>query len=334
MRGAAERFSIPRTKAYPRVATLDGTPVADRSIMSASITKEVVCATLVSISLFGCAAGEVSSPPEDDGNPMVAPTSTGAGGAGVPSSGTGGTPTPPAGGQVGNGGSVPASGAGGSQPVGNGGGTSGAPSAGGQSGGGAGPGSVSVLPDNMIDDLEDNDGSILQLGSRVGAWYTYHDATAGGTQTPEMGIAFVPQDCGHASVKCARTSGSGFKDYGAGFGFDFNNSGSAKGIYDVGSFTGVAFWAKGTPFRLKVLTSATVPAAEGGSCATTKCSDNFGTAIAASADYQQFVVPFSSLTQEGWGDKVTFDPKTVIGVQFQVKANVTFDISIDDVGLY
>jgi hypothetical protein len=263
---------------------------------------------------------------------MVAPTSTGAGGAIVPSGG-GGVQPGPAGGQVNNGGSTP-SGAGGTQPVGNGGGTSGSTSAGGQPSGGAGPGSQAIAPENMIDDLEDNDGSITNQGGRVGAWYTYHDATAGGVQDPEMGVSFLPQDCGHASVKCAHTSGSGFTDYGAGFGFDFNNSGSAKGIYDVGSFTGIAFWAKGTPFRLKVLTSATVPAAEGGSCSTTKCSDNFGMAIAANADYQQFVVPFSSLTQEGWGDKATFDPKTVIGVQFQVKAGVTFDISIDDVGLY
>jgi hypothetical protein len=303
-------------------------PLLNGASMIARTTK-VVCATLVSFSSIGCAA-DATSPPSDDGNPMVAPTSTGAGGAIVPG-GAGGTPTSPVGGQVGNGGSVP-SGVGGTQPAGNGGGTSGSTSAGGSTG--VGPGSQTIAPENMIDDLEDNDGSITNQGGRVGAWYTYHDATAGGTQTPEMGTTFVPEDCGHASVKCAHTSGSGFKDYGAGFGFDFNNSGSAKGIYDVGSFTGIAFWAKGTPFRLKVLTSATVPAAEGGSCATAKCSDNFGTAIAASADYQQFVVPFSSLTQEGWGDKATFDPKTVIGVQFQVKAGVTFDISIDDVGLY
>src|SRR5204863_143953 len=125
---------------------------------------------------------------------------------------------------------------------------------------------------------------ILHLGSRVGAWYTYHDATAGGTQTPAMGDPFIPDACGHASMYCAHTTGSGFTDYGAGFGFDLNNDAGTKGIYDVGAFTGVAFWAKGTPFRLKVLTSATVPTAEGGTCATTQCSDNFGTAIAANAD--------------------------------------------------
>jgi hypothetical protein len=186
----------------------------------------------------------------------------------------------------------------------------------------------------MIDDVESPSGSIIPQGGRIGAWYTYHDATAGGMETPEQGTAFTPSPGGYMSAQCARVTGSGFKDYGAGFGFDLNNDGTTKGTYDVSAFTGIAFYAKGTPFRLKVLTSATVPTAEGGTCATTKCSDNFGTAIPATADYQEFVVPFSSLTQEGWGDKVTFDPKTVIGIQFQVKANVTFDISIDDVGLY
>jgi hypothetical protein len=186
----------------------------------------------------------------------------------------------------------------------------------------------------MIDDLEDNDGSILMQGGRNGAWYTFHDATAGGTQTPAMGDPFLPGDCGHASVKCAHTSGSGFKDYGAGFGFDLNNDGTTKGVYSVATFTGIAFWAKGTPFRLNVLTSATVPTAEGGTCATTKCSDNFGTTIAATADYQQFVVPFSSLKQEGWGDPTTWDATKVLAVQFKLGPNVTFDVSIDDVGLY
>jgi hypothetical protein len=296
------------------------------SNMTARRIKEV-SATIVSIGLLGCAASEANSPPSGDAGPGP---STGTGGT-TPLPGVGGTPV-----GVGNGGSIPA-GTGGAPPVGNGGssGVSGSPSTGGQSsGGGAGPGSVAVSPDNSIDTLEDNDGSIDMKGGRVGAWYTFHDATAGGTQDPEMGVSFLPQDCGHESVKCAHTSGSGFKDYGAGFGFDLNNTGSAKDVYSVASFTGITFWAKGTPFRLNVLTSATVPPAEGGSCATTKCSDNFGTAIAATADYKQFVVPFSSLTQEGWGDKATWDPAKVLAVQFKFPPNVNFDVSIDDVYLY
>jgi len=193
---------------------------------------------------------------------------------------------------------------------------------------------VTIAPANLIDDLEDGDGSIKDLGGRVGAWYTYNDMTAAGTETPKAGDPFVPLGAGNGSAKSAEASGSGFTVWGAGFGFDLNNSGTTKKTYSVGTFTGIVFSAKGTPFRFKVLTTATVPTAEGGTCATTKCGDNFGSAIAATASWQQFAVSFASLTQEGYGDKATFDPATVIGVQFQVAKGVTFDISIDDVGLY
>lgn len=310
-------------------------------------TSDVLCVSLFSLGLAACAAGGADSPPEGDGGSAgMAVVNTGAGGAPL-SSGAGGTTSFP-GGQFGsaNGGQVgsstggyaviPPLGTGGTTASGSGGstGSAGSPPSG-AGGGTTGPaGSVTVSAANMIDDLEDGDGSITSQGGRVGAWYTYNDQTAGGTQTPAMGDTFVPSDGGYMGGKCAHTSGSGFTTWGAGFGFDLNNDGTSKKTYSVGSFTGVAFYAKGTPFRLKVLTSATVPSTDGGSCTGMKCGDNFGTAITATADYQEFVVPFSSLTQEGWGTAATFDPATVIGIQFQVGKGVTFDISIDDVGFY
>ena len=230
-------------------------------------------------------------------------------------------------------GGAPATGSGGALPTGAGGVTGGAGTTG-AGGGNPSPGTVTIAPANLIDDLEDGNGSISALGGRVGAWYTYNDKTAAGTQTPTVGDPFVPSADGNGSTKAAQTSGSGFAEWGAGFGFDFNVSGTTKGTYPITAFTGIVFSAKGTPFRLKVLTTGTVPTAEGGTCATTKCGDNFGKPIAATANWQQFVVPFASLTQEGWGDKVTFDGATVTGVQFQVAKNVTFDISIDDIGVY
>jgi hypothetical protein len=308
-----------------------------------SIT-EVLCITAASAAFIGCAAGEANSPP-DDGNGGAAGSSimnnNGAGGGSFIQTGAGGSSTlPPGGGQTGSntGGyqTIPPLGTGGSsQPSGNGGtpGAAGSPPS--NAGGATGtPGSQTIEPANLIDDLEDNDGSIKDLGGRHGAWYTYNDQTAGGTQIPAMADSFTPSACGYMSSNCAHTNGSGFKTWGAGYGFDLNNDGTTKGTYDVSAFTGIAFYAKGTSFRLKVLTTATVPSTEGGACTGTKCGDNFGTPITATADYQQFVVPFSSLTQEKWGTPATFDPKTVIGVQFQVGMGVTFDISIDDVGLY
>src|SRR5262245_34863418 len=106
MRSAPTQHSFWRRKATTLVATLMARPLLKRCGMSARTTTHVACATLVSISLFGCAQSDASSPPYGEGDPMVAPTSTGAGGAILPS-GSGGIPTQPVGGQVGAGGSTP-----------------------------------------------------------------------------------------------------------------------------------------------------------------------------------------------------------------------------------
>jgi hypothetical protein len=193
---------------------------------------------------------------------------------------------------------------------------------------------MTISPDNLIDDLEDMDGSINSTGGRDGAWYTYNDGTAAGMQTPLAGATFVPEMPGDNSMMAAHTTGSGFTTWGAGFGFDLNNTGTAKMPYDASAHTGIIFSAKGTPFRVKVLTTATTPMTDGGTCMGTsaQCGDNYGMAIPATSGWQQFVVPFASLKQEGWGIKTPFDATTVLGVQFQVGTKVTFDIWIDNVG--
>lgn len=291
------------------------------------------CVISAAGSLTSCAMGTGAdgplgndSGPGAGGSSMVVSTGGTPGGGGVPVTGGGGTPVQGGGGaQVTGSGGVPANGSGGTQAQG------GTPAG---SGGTVSTGPVTIAPANLIDDLEDGDGSIKALGGRVGAWYTYNDMTAAGTEKPIAGDPFLPLGVGNGSSKSAEASGSGFTVWGAGFGFDLNNSGTAKQTYDVSAFTGIVFGTKGTPFRFKVLTTATVPTAEGGACATTKCGDNFGSAIAATSSWQQFAVPFASLKQEGYGDVATFVPSTVIGVQFQVAKGVTFDISIDDIGFY
>lgn len=245
-------------------------------------------------------------------------TTGGSSGTGVGGSGTGGTAT----GGTGTGGT--ATGTGGTAT----GGTSGS-----GTGGSSGTATVTILPANLIDNMENNTGSILSLGGRVGAWYTYNDQTTTGTQSPAMGSSFLPEAGGINGGHAAHTSGSGFTTWGAGMGFDLNNTGTTKGIYDASAFQGIAFWAKGTPFRVKVLIASTTPVAEGGTCQT-NCGDDFGIAIAATSSFQQFPVKFSSLTQEHWGAPATFDATQMIGVQFQVPSGTTFDFWVDDIGFY
>ncbi len=173
---------------------------------------------------------------------------------------------------------------------------------------------------NLIDDLEDGDGSIIMQGGRVGAWFTYNDMSAGGTQMPPMGAAFVPSMGGNAgSLHAAHTNGSGFSNWGAGMGFDLDNDGvNPKKTYNVSAFTGITFWAKGSPMiRFKVLVAATVAVAQGGTCAA-NCGDSHGMNIGLNQSWTQYTVPFSSLMQEGWGTAAVFNTSTVLSVQFAV----------------
>jgi hypothetical protein len=263
---------------------------------------------------------------------------TGSGGTGSGFGGNAGTAGTGSGGNTGSGfGGNTGSGFGGSTGSGFG-GSSGTGTAGtGTAGtGSAGTGSGAVT--DMIDDLELGTGSILMKNNRVGAWYTYNDMTAGGTQTPTAGMTFaVDMTGGVNGSKCARTQGMGFTNWGAGMGFDLNNTGTAKGVYmGAGAYTGIAFQSKGSKFRIKVLIPATTPTAEGGTCsATTGCGDNHGKMIDATTAWTAQTVPFSALTQEGWGTAVgALSSAELIGIQFQVAKGETFDFSIDDIGFY
>lgn len=203
------------------------------------------------------------------------------------------------------------------------------------------PEQVELLPDNVIDDLDDGDASIAEVKGRIGAWYTYNDETATGEQSPDPGKDFAPAAGGPRDVGfMAQTTGGGFTEWGAGMGFDLNNAGTAKGVWDASAFTGVAFYARGNaPVRIAIATRAVVPVASGGTCMPgeaegEECDDAHGKTLTLDATWRQYVVPFSEITQDGWGRPAEFDAKTLTGIQFQIAKGVEFDVYIDEIGFY
>lgn len=198
-------------------------------------------------------------------------------------------------------------------------------------------GGVVIAPANLIDDMEAGSSNILQQGGRVGAWYTYNDGTAGATQTPMAGGPFLPDAIPggrDGSTEAAHTSGMGFTAWGSGMGFDLHNDGTVKQAYSVAGLTGIAFWAKGSPstIRFKALLLGTVPVVEGGEC-TKVCGDSHGAILSLTAEWQQFVIPFSTLKQQNWGTPAPWDPASVLSIQFQAGIG-SLDFWVDDIGLY
>jgi hypothetical protein len=207
------------------------------------------------------------------------------------------------------------------------------------SGGTAGSGGGSV-GSALIDDMEDGDGAILEGSGRIGSWYTYNDETPGATQAPpaDTDVAMMainpPRD---SSAFGANTNGSGFIDWGAGFGFDLNNDGAAKIAYDGASFQGIRFFAKtgagATPgLRVNIHDEDTAP--EGGICneAAEECYDHFGANVTLGEDWQEFTLLFADLKQDGFGKAFpAFKPDKLYAIQFEAEASTQFDIWIDDI---
>ena len=195
----------------------------------------------------------------------------------------------------------------------------------------------------LIDDMEHSDGSILSACGRQGYWYTYNDATSGGTQTPVAATPFMPSVIqggrtlgdGGASAHAARTYGNGFTTWGAGMAFDLNSPGAGTKLpYNATRYSGITFWARvaaatQTSLRVNIPEVATDPL--GNVCAP-KCSDHFGKTLILTDSWEQYSLSFAAdVTQSGWGTVAVFDKSSLLGVQFQAAASATFDIWIDDI---
>jgi len=199
----------------------------------------------------------------------------------------------------------------------------------------------------LIDDMEANNGLILATKGRSGAWFTYNDGTATGTQTPTAGGPFLPsmiQPPRGSSNYAARTWGSGFTTWGAGMGFNVNDPPSGpnkdqRSTYDASGYAGFVFWARigsadagaATSVRFNVPSKDTDPA--GGVCSpVSACSDYFGVTLSLSDTWTMYVIEFTDMHQEGWGQPVaSFDASTMYGCEFKVDQNKTFDVWIDDI---
>lgn len=229
--------------------------------------------------------------------------------------------------------------------------TGGAPT-GGQASGGAPSGGAETggLPAGItVIDLLDDANNTIELSNGEGLWYVFHDGSADGVITPD-----TPRDTTArvvpVSLPAARdgsllgvhvVADDGFAAWGAGVGFNLNSPDSSTRLpYDVSPYAGIVLWARsgtGTvTLRLKLVTADIAPDTEpGGECAE-NCSDAFGTALDLTEAWREYSVPFSALTQQGWGNvpPAGFDPTSVLAVQLHADAGVAFDLWLDDVRFY
>jgi hypothetical protein len=212
-------------------------------------------------------------------------------------------------------------------------------------GGSSGSPDGSLGDEDLIDDLEDGDAAIIPHRGRIGGWYTFHDDTPTGTQTPGSQL-FIPDPAGAGGSNfAARTTGRGFTEWGAGMGFDLNNPAGAgeegpRSTYDASGYQVLALQARGnTPVRVALALAGVTPTERGGTCvpsdaAGQECDDLHGTTLLLTSEWKEYQIPFTQLRQGGWGKAVPFDAAQAFAVIFTVNPDVDFDFAVDDVRFY
>lgn len=218
-------------------------------------------------------------------------------------------------------------------------------SGGGAIGDGDGDAAVSpcgaIDPTDLLSDFESGEAKIAEIGGRSGSWYMSDDGS--GTALPEK-IPNTPlaAEAGGAcdSAYAFHTSGTGFSGWGALVAVDLvPKLADVKQSYDASAYSGIAFRAKASgAVQVRVELSTADSMVEGGICdpeAGTgepgRCGDHFGLNVVLSTDWKDIQIPFSQLTQKGWGLAAdSFDATTVYSVRLKVEGG-DYDYHVDDV---
>lgn len=213
---------------------------------------------------------------------------------------------------------------------------------GGSAGGSGAGGTPATQPGDLVDGFEDADLTLEQTSGRGGVWYLFDDETvgkAGPSPLAPSTLLDAPAALGSYAMHITAT---GFTGWGSGLGVDFR---AGKKVYDGSKHSGIRFWArvgtgKNTRHRLQLADGTTDKL--GGKCDPAldavegeKCEDHFGINQTFTTTWTQYVVPFSSLSQIGWGHAAAaLDKSTLYGLQITAKAKLEVDLWLDEIEFY
>jgi len=180
----------------------------------------------------------------------------------------------------------------------------------------------------LLDDFEDGTLFLPGLEGRRGMWYSFTDGTAG---CLNMEVA------SDAASKALHVYGGGFsggRDVGFGTNLAWSDAQQAKCTYDLSAYSGIRFRAKGdVNLRIVFESRETTFQSGGGLCPDSNgCFDRQGRSFVLTSEYQEFVVPFCSLGQMGFGP--AFGPLNLAdatAIDFLIDTTGKFDVSIDDI---
>lgn len=189
---------------------------------------------------------------------------------------------------------------------------------------------ITIPVSDVIDDMEDLNLSIAQIGGRLGNWYPIGDGS--GKQSLE--VTLIPGTRG-TSKSAVHTTATDFAKWGSGVGFDFNQPGStstSKLPYDASNYAGVTFWARAaatTTISVVFPDKNTDPA--GAIC--TVCDHHFLKNVPIDTQWRRYNVLFDDTMTDGGGtpNPEKLSTEGLIAMHFRASAGINYDLWIDDV---
>lgn len=192
--------------------------------------------------------------------------------------------------------------------------------------------------ENVLVDMEANDGRVCATRGRSGNASVFNDGT--GEQWPErepLGLGkFSPlPTCRGQSAVALHTKGEGFTSWGAGAAIRFSEHG-----WDASAYAGLTFWAMSptnTRIAFGIASAETQDVAYGGACVPRdgkQCADHFTTSRTLTAAWMAYTITFAELRQAGFGVPApsgTINPATLMELNIVFPPGAPFDVWIDDV---
>ncbi len=189
----------------------------------------------------------------------------------------------------------------------------------------------------LVDDFEDGDAAAFKGFQREGWWFAASDATESAKLLPEKGT-FRPErlpaaEANRDNLFAAHLKAEGQRDWGAVWGVSLRWEN--KGIrcpLNVSAFSGLRFRAKGPgTVRVAFGMPETEPPDAGGTC-TSGCYDVHGKVFFLTDRWDEYLVRWDRLEQQGWGTQVRFDPARIVSMQLAAKPkDLPVDFWIDDI---
>ena len=202
-----------------------------------------------------------------------------------------------------------------------------------------------IDPSALIDDLEDNNGQIAEVGTRNGGWWISTDGSDG-IVTPEAEMQPLPERI--LGKRCEsefgmHITGADFSEWGAVLSLGFRYTSKEEPV-DLGEFEGVMFWARtgdthSSNVRIQFQDSTTH--LEGGKCnpdagTADECWNGWGTDVTPiSTEWQLYKIKFDTLSQRDFGLRgESLDLENVYNIDFNLDPDSVFDLWLDDIWLF